>query len=410
MRRCPSGKKLEKAYWRQDVAVREHCARCESCAKGWQEIADLKASLAVANPENLSAARSEELRTAVLSMQPKPKAVPATKEHSKRLPFFAVAAIAATVLIGLRFWPEGSSLASLENIVLVSPHSGAQFTASDPMTLNLRLENGTLTVNVPMVDPTRTFEVITDDGVLQTENAQFDVVATNNRLVSLTVLRGKVAVQGTGGAQVFVSAGNSWVRELDSPVVAVGAVEPAPLPEQAEMTKTVREDLTVREPNGERAPKSWPRRNHATQRHPNSSDVKVSPAAPIASEAPSQSAFAKGWHAMKQERFQQAAELFSEAIESGTSENAKQDASYWRAAALGRAGERFKAIEAFRWFVGHYPKSPRVGEASAMLGWLLIEDNRFDEAEIHFFRGSQDMSMRVRASAEAGLDAVKSKD
>tara|TARA_R110002073_G_scaffold140253_12_gene290970 strand:+ start:33975 stop:35147 length:1173 start_codon:yes stop_codon:yes gene_type:complete len=390
--------------------MREHCVSCDSCAKGWQEIANLTASLGAAGSEKLSPARSEELRTAVLAMQPKPKAVPGTKEHSKRLPFFAIAAIAATVLIGLRFWPESSSLVPLETIVLVSPHSGAQFTASDPMTKNLRLENGTLTVNVPMLAPTRTFEVITNDGVLQTENAQFDVVATNNRLVSLTVLRGKVAVQGTGGTQVFVSEGNSWVREFEpSPVVAVGAIEPDTLPEQAEKTQPVSEDST-----GERvrlpATRSMTRQNHATPIHQNYSDVKTSPAAPIASEAPSQSAFTKGWHAMKQEQFHQAAELFSEAILNATSENAKQDASYWRAAALGRSRERFKAIEAFRWFVSHYPKSPRVGEASAILGWLLIEDNRFDEAEVHFFRGSQDMSERVRASAEAGLDAVKNKD
>jgi hypothetical protein len=53
-----------------------------------------------------------------------------------------------------------------------------------------------------------------------------------------------------------------------------------------------------------------------------------------------------------------------------------------------------------------YPASSRRGEAAAMVGWLLIDAGRPDEARAHFRAADSDPSARVRASARQGLSVI----
>jgi TolA-binding protein len=52
-----------------------------------------------------------------------------------------------------------------------------------------------------------------------------------------------------------------------------------------------------------------------------------------------------------------------------------EDARYWEAVALARQGSAAKARQAMYEFTRLFPGSPRAGEVSAMLGWLLIESH-----------------------------------
>jgi len=61
---------------------------------------------------------------------------------------------------------------------------------------------------------------------------------------------------------------------------------------------------------------------------------------------------------------------------------------------------------AFRDFLDAHARSPRAGQASAMLGWLLIDARAFDEAARRFDAASGDPDPAVRRSARAGLDAL----
>jgi hypothetical protein len=64
----------------------------------------------------------------------------------------------------------------------------------------------------------------------------------------------------------------------------------------------------------------------------------------------------------------------------------RADAAFWTAVALARGGRSADAIAAFRNMLGGYPNSPRAGEASAMLGWLLVDAHQLDEAAKRFAR------------------------
>ena len=83
-----------------------------------------------------------------------------------------------------------------------------------------------------------------------------------------------------------------------------------------------------------------------------------------------------------------------------------EDAGFWRAVALARGKRSLEAIAAFHDFLDGHARSPRAGQASAMLGWLLIDDRVFDEAERRFQAAAGDPDPAVRRSAEAGLDAL----
>ena len=81
-----------------------------------------------------------------------------------------------------------------------------------------------------------------------------------------------------------------------------------------------------------------------------------------------------------------------------------EDAAFWQAVALARAGRRAQATTAFRDFLDAHPRSPHAGEGSAMLGWLLIDAGDRAEAGRRFRAAVDDPSKSVRDSARSGLD------
>jgi TolA-binding protein len=99
-----------------------------------------------------------------------------------------------------------------------------------------------------------------------------------------------------------------------------------------------------------------------------------------------------------------AAQIFERAARSAPSDPLAEDASFWRASSLVRA-KSSAAAGALESFLARYKNSPRVGEASAMLGWLVL-DRDLDRAEKLFRTAETDKVASVRASATKGLAAV----
>jgi len=75
--------------------------------------------------------------------------------------------------------------------------------------------------------------------------------------------------------------------------------------------------------------------------------------------------------------------------------------------ALARAGRVAAAAQALDAFLISFPASAHAAEASAMLGWLLVQGGDLAAAERRFRAALAATSPRVRASARAGLEAVR---
>ena len=91
------------------------------------------------------------------------------------------------------------------------------------------------------------------------------------------------------------------------------------------------------------------------------------------------------------------------AFEAAPTSTIAADARYWEAGALARQGSVGKARVAMEEFLRRFPGSPRVGEVSAMLGWLLVESHEWSAAERLFRAAESDRAPAVRGSATKGL-------
>ena len=112
------------------------------------------------------------------------------------------------------------------------------------------------------------------------------------------------------------------------------------------------------------------------------------------------------WAALRTGDFPHAATGFARVVLLAPDSPLVEDASFWRAVALARGKRSAEAVSAFHDFLDGYARSSRAGEASAMLGWLLIDARAFDEAARRFDAAAGDPDPAVRTSARAGLDAL----
>ena len=140
---------------------------------------------------------------------------------------------------------------------------------------------------------------------------------------------------------------------------------------------------------------------------PPRSTRRVAVAAPAARESPAnvEIAFARGWSALRANDFEVAARAFGQAAAERNDNALSEDASFWRGVALDRANQLAEAQEALTRFLVLYPQSDRAGEASVMLGWLLLRAGETTAADARFGSALGDPSERVRRSARAGLAA-----
>jgi TolA-binding protein len=130
--------------------------------------------------------------------------------------------------------------------------------------------------------------------------------------------------------------------------------------------------------------------------------------APVAAPArrPVEVLFEEGWRALAAGELDRAAERFEQSARSAPQDPLAEDAWFWNATTLARAGRATAATDALEAFLGRYPRSPRRGEASAVLGWLLLDAGDVAGAEARFRAAADDRVETVRASAKKGLEAI----
>jgi TolA-binding protein len=134
----------------------------------------------------------------------------------------------------------------------------------------------------------------------------------------------------------------------------------------------------------------------------------VPPPAP-APRPPEEVAYDDAWTALRGGDFARAAGSFARVVLLAPDSPLCEDASFWRAVALARGKRSLEAVAAFHDFLDGHAGSPRAGQASAMLGWLLIDARVLDEAERRFQAAAGNPDPAVRRSAQAGLDALAGK-
>ena len=394
MSTCPTELELDCAVCAGlDGAMAAHvetCVGCRSFVEDTRNAIDLALDLPVELP---SAVHLEERRTALLAawdpatisreplVQPAPIAAAPPRRRVLRWAALATALAAASVLgvISLRGTTAAPEVTVSHPVRgTVHPHAGAQYSrAAQPPDEIVRLRDGTLDLDVDPLAPGERFRVVVGADQVEVRGTSFEVVAAADHLVAVHVVHGRVEVTRAGNAPIVLTDGQVW----SAPVT----IAPPP--------------ATPLQPPPRRA-RSIP------QRTPRITAAPVVAVGPIATVDPQEVAFDRGWEAMRIGEYGQAAAAFNRAVALAPNGALSEDAGFWHAVAVARLHRRADAIAAFRSFLDAFPTSSRAGEASAMLGWLLVDIHELDEARRRFRDAASDPNAGARGSARKGLELL----
>jgi len=323
-----------------------------------------------------SASRRDEVKAQLLA------SAGAQPLASTRRRFSAVGAIvvlgaAGVLLVSFARGPRAPAPARSHVTVRAEPT--ARFAiASPPPSEVIRLWDGAIDLDVEPLGPGERVRVEVGDGDVEVRGTRFQVTARADRIVGVSVTHGRVEVRPRGAPLAVLGAGQEWRRPAGPPAEA-----PAP--------------VVVERGSQEPAPPARPRRIAA------GTEAAVQRALrPTEQEA----RYDDAWDALRAGKFKDAAARFGRVLDGSPPGPLVDEAAFWRATALARDGESASAIDAFRSFLSSYRASPRHGEASAILGWLLLDDYRTDEAAPFFRAALLDPREAVRASGREGLDAI----
>jgi hypothetical protein len=399
------------------------CAACRERCLAMRAMIQLARELPVALP---SASHREEVRTAVLAAAARMSDRPARRSWLAPALLVAAAGLALAMFASLRE-PAPPAIAHHSHGV-VRPHAGARYVTTvvgaDEI---VRLVEGVIDVEVEPLLPGERFRVVIGDAELEVRGTAFTVSAADEHLVDVAVAHGRVDVRPRTGAPATLGKGQSWRTRLASsspastPELASGIAPRTPSPQTP--ASSLPPSVTSQGSRGVRAPSSRPRAaNLAPASSAPHGEPSISQASaamtdgPAAAPAPSvdappraaeEQAYDQAWEALRANDFARAASGFARVQLLTPNGPLVEDAAYWRAVALARGQRSAEAISAFRDVVDAHPRSARTGEASAMLGWLLIDQRAFDEAARRFTAAARDGNPVVRNSAQAGLDALR---
>lgn len=373
MSACPSELELARALTDgADPVVTAHLAACATCRTTWDGTVRVVELARLATRPLPPAAQREELRTAILASSP---GAPVVRRRTAIAGAAALAAAGAALYIGLR--PDPPAPARHATIV---PHAGARFSAaSDRPDELVYLLDGGIDVAVTPLEPGERFRVVTVDAEVEVHGTAFEISAHDRRLASVRVHHGAVEVRPLGAPPRLLHAGDAWAPAP----VKTASVEAPPAP----------------------APPPPPPPIAATPKRVAGERAQVARAAPPAARPPQAIAYDDAWAALRANDFATASAAFARTALLDPDGPLAEDASYWYPVALARA-KRGEAAGAFRDFLERYPRSPHAGEASAMLGWLLVDAGERAEAERRFRAALDAPTEQVRTSARAGLAAL----
>ena len=362
-------------------------------------------------PTELARDAAEQHRTRLLASAANARQL---SRHS-RLPMIigisAALAAAAAVIIWIGLRPDGAARAPRANVIAIGD---ASFTREEGWpTYTIRVDRGRVAIDVETVEDAQQFIARTSDGQILVRSAQFVAGADKSRLTWVSVQQGSVELRHAG-ATIVLSAGQTWQPKIVQTAAVI--VSPAPAAknerERAESpTKTAVETKRSRnKPAGKVSRVEQPATKHVTASEDSTPIAKPTPTTPaLAPPRPGELEFRAGVAALRGGDAAAAAKSFEAACAAAKSDALGDDACFWVGAAANRAGQPTAARDALMRFLHQFPSSPRAGEASALLGWLLYDAGDLDRAEARFKVAAGDRVPKVRESAERGLEAIKRK-
>ncbi|MBL0220812.1 MAG: tetratricopeptide repeat protein [Myxococcales bacterium] len=422
---CPSELELDRAVSvGADPELAVHLDGCEVCRALWDETVGAVELVRELPFEAPSAIHIEERRTALLAAwegvssvrstapiapfshdeagpddpangvselaQAKDAAPPGSRRDLRWIAL--TMGVAATVVIAIAARPGSHNpdeVTAPPRRGVVHAHEGARFTlAARPPDEIVRLRDGVIDLDVDPLSAGERFRVVVGTDEVEVRGTSFEVVAMADHLVSVHVVHGRVEVRRAGNAPVVLSGGEAW----HAPVASVLTPAPTPAPVIVSPARpTPTRPAVTTAPNPPRV------------------ELLPAPAPPPKAPDPQEAAFVRGWDAMRQGEYGQAAAAFNRAVALAPDGALSEDATFWHAVAVARLHRTSEAIAAFRSFLDAFPVSTRAGEASAMLGWLLVETHELDEARRRFHAAENDPNVNARASALQGLEALDGK-
>ena len=391
--RCPAASELAAAVSNgPSDEVRRHIAICARCADEWDAVERVVVSYRKLPWRDATAARIEEMRTAVLAGAALARPVPARHWLRWVVPALAAAAIGLVVVLRAQ-----ATSPSAQFHATLTTHGEAAFVriSSRPDEL-VSLTTGTLSVEVSPLSPGERFRVVTTDAEVEVRGTAFEIVAEHGRLRAVHVWHGKVEVRPLGGKPVVLTGGESWATPVVTALaVPVDTAQPRISTEQASTAS--RAEIAPKIASGV-----------LRQRKATASLADVSrPTAPEQVVDEGTREYQEAWSALRAGDHASAATRFERAATVAPHAGLAEDGWYWRAVSLARAGQSSEARAAFAAFLEHYRGSPRAPHASAMLGWLLFDAGDLMGAEVRFRMAVTDPAPAVRESAAQGLEAIR---
>lgn len=340
------------------------------------------------------ASHREQVRTALLA---RIAALPRRGRRSIAIDaIVAAVAVAAAAVLALALWPGADGPRARGT---VRARADARYTLAAPAPDELvRLIDGTIDVTVAPLARGERFRVVVGDDEVEVRGTAFAVTAARGRLVAVAVAHGRVEVRPRDGTAIVLGAGERW-RATPAAAAAAPITAPvaptAPAPIAAPVAPTAPEPIVAPAPPAAH-PGLRPRPAHA------GSATAIAPR-PRAAEA---LAYDDGWSAMRASEFHRAAAAFGRALALAPDGPLADDARFWHAVALARDARRAEAIAAFRELLDDNRGGAHRGEASAMLGWLLVDASELDDAARRFTAAADDPDPAVARSARDGLAAL----
>ena len=243
---------------------------------------------------------------------------------------------------------------------------------------------------------------MTGDGEVEVRGTSFEVTATDDRLQAVRVTRGHVEVRPLNRRSVLLGPGEAWRWETPRPTVAAKAPPaPSPPPERPRRRPqwAAQAERLSRSDSSEDSPQQSPAPQGSTDQERTDQERTYQ------ERTYQERTYDDAWDAMRAGDFQKAATSFLHVTEVAPQGPLADEGAFWQGVALARAGERHEATAAFRRMLDAYPSSSRKGEASAMVGWLLVDDDPVEAGRL-FRSAINDPQPTVRESARQGLSLL----
>lgn len=320
----------------------------------------------------------------------------------------------------------------------------------------VRLRAGRVKVAVAELRPRERFRVIASNAEVEVRGTSFEVEVHDDQLTEVVVISGLVEVRIEGRPAMLLAAGARWsvgghttqvaerraqksaesalssersptrtpapaqpvrgshlssspTADLASPARPAPAGMPRPRPARRS-SQTIGGTEPVAAAAEEQAPIPAVDENEQPDARtaPSSIDQPASDGTrPPVEATVTERAFETGWSSLRNGDYGSAADAFARAVSAAPDAPLAEDARYWRAVALARAGRTTAAARAMARFLKHHPGSSRAGEVSVMLGWLRLDAGDLRAARSRFQAGMGARDAQVQTAARQGLGAVR---